>query len=330
LGNTLAASMGIDWKGLCNVSYTWRRASNVAQPPSFIHTFAANCIPGIGKDRMLYLYGSYSLINSAENDNHGKMATMLAFGSTTLPNKQTLSLSVTGMGQWYPSQSIEHPMPVMDVDDVTKAADGTVVHYYRDRPSDTIPPTNPVRTLAEYLSNADTIPIREFYPGTNYIVSCDFDYSVPLPWRLTGSLGAGYLLQKFAQPYEWYTITPQTSDDYSDWEILYFYVPDTLYAARNRKDGELYFDLKPHTASGSIVDIFSAGPFDITRHTKIRADQTLSARLSLSRDFGRPGNLRLTYQIAKTFSSLSQDAPVKIPVWSQILSFRWTVNLSFR
>jgi hypothetical protein len=328
LGNTLAASMGIDWRGFCNASYTWRKTSNVDQPPSFIHTFAINFFPGIGKDRMLFLYGGYSMMNSTENTNHGKMATLLAYGSANFPNKHTFSLSVTGTGQWFPSQSIEYPMPMLDVDDVTKAP-GAVVHYEANDPSTPIPGDDPIHSLDNYRNNAwaNLTYFEEFYPGTNYLLTSDCDYALPLPWRLTGILGVGYLLQRYAQPYVWYSINPQKSEDYSHWE--YQYQIDSLWVAHNRKDGQYYLSQEPIPGSGFIADTFSTSPYDILQ-AKIRTDQTISARIGISRDFGRPGNLRLTYQISKTFSTLSQEAPVKIPVWSQNLSFRWVVNLSFR
>jgi hypothetical protein len=327
LGNTTALSVGINWKVRCELNYSWRRVSNVAQPPSFIHTIGMNFLPADDKKGTLFFYGGYSILSSEESANQGSMATVLAYGAAHLPGKRTLTLSLNGTGQWYSGQLIEYPLSVMDVDDVTKAPD-RVIHYYTYDPSTPIPTKFPPLTLTDYSLNTTFLMVEQYFPGDNYFLSSDAEYALPLPWSLRGSVGLGYLLQWFAQPYVWYTITPTATDDYSSWEQAY--QSNSLWLAYNRKDGKYYLALEPKTASGFIADTFSAGPINITRHSKIRADQTIAARIGISRDFGRLGNLRLTYQASKTFSTLSGDPPVQIPDWTQSLSFRWAVNLSFR
>jgi hypothetical protein len=323
IGKNLSLSGDISFGSLFGISYTWRRSDAVQGQVDFMHDFSINKIISADKwDAMLF--GDFSLSNSYNKDYSGKYGMFYAYFDRQLSNKNTIISSFIASAQWFKPVSLNYKIPIMYVDDVTKAP-GAVVHYYKDSLSKPIPPDNPTQTLSDYKSNVDLLSLQQIIPSTSYNFSSQFSYQIPIIWKMNVSFSFEYSLLWYPQAFKWYQFYSNVSLD--EWQ--YVYNSGLLWGAYNMKDKKFYFATEPEAGSGQIQDLFSAGPVYVDIEEKIRVDNSISFSLGLAKNMGRFGSLNLATKFWKNYSTLPKDAQVSIPDRGINVSLDYSINVSF-
>jgi hypothetical protein len=125
-------------------------------------------------------------------------------------------------------------------------------------------------------------------------------------------------IRYYPRPVEWYRVDQRFQQN----------VPVAL----SRKEGRYYaLTSLPDTEFRNRGFIFIPETFDLDnpltyeKRSRIRVDRMLSVNVSLTKTFGYLGSVTLGGFGARTWSTLSDEAPLDIPTWSWGVSLGWRV-----
>jgi hypothetical protein len=198
---------------------------------------------------------------------------------------------------------------VIFVDDVSKSAP---THYRNGTFSDSLPAGSPITRFARYIEARDS---TEFTcPQDALTLRPHAAFGWPLPGGFGAEVNVAYSFVYHPSPYRWMELggaepVPGDSVEFRGYAL-------------NRADG-LYYRAFLDSRSGGMSEAYGSVP--LVKKTRHRVDHRHAAGFSLRRPTRSFGSFTLDFEVERTFSTLSDRAPVWIPEWEYGVAFRWSL-----
>lgn len=198
---------------------------------------------------------------------------------------------------------------VIYVDDVGRERP---THFSDSTFKDTLA-ANSRSTFLQYTSNKGSNSFATVSPQGFLTALPNLGYSFPLPFSLSGEIGAHYMFTVFPQPYAWSQapLPAGFAGSAGGFRGL----------ALNRADGRRYAALLIQQ-DGGFREVY--GPSPVRRVERVRVDQQAGADLSLRRRLARWGTLILDGTVKRNWSTVSGIAPIWIPKWEMGAAMKWS------
>lgn len=202
---------------------------------------------------------------------------------------------------------------VIYVDDVGKPRP---VHFSDSTFQDTLA-ANSRGTYLQYTSNKGTGAFATVSPQGFVTALPNLGYSFPLPFSLSGEIGAHYVFTVFPQPYAWSQAPLPAGSAAGAGAVTRF-----RGLALNRADGRRYAAELAVLATGGFSEAYGLSP--LRRVERIRVDQQAGADISLRRRLGRWGTITLDGAVKRNWSTVAVIAPIWIPEWDMGAAMKWS------
>ena len=198
---------------------------------------------------------------------------------------------------------------VIYVDDVGKE---NPTHFRDSTFQDTLA-ANSRSTYLQYTSNKGSNAFATVSPQGFVTALPNVGYSFPLPFSLSGEIGAHYVFTVFPQAYAW-SQAPLPAEFAGGGGFRGL--------ALNQADGKRYAAELAVLPSGGFSEAY--GPSPLRRVERIRVDQQVGVDLSLRRRLGRWGTVILDGTVKRNWSTVSVIAPIWIPEWDMGAAMKWS------
>ena len=158
------------------------------------------------------------------------------------------------------------------------------------------------------------VSITKVLPSQYFSVNPQMQVHLPLRSGFSIGFDCSWRLDWYPQPYEWDNIP-----------LSYFNTSDQYCLLFNRSDSSLYGvttlpGIQYQSGALSFVPEITSS---FSHESLKRIDNTLGTSIMMGREWQRAGSIRILGSISKTWSTLSDHAPIDIPDWSWSFGLSW-------
>jgi hypothetical protein len=287
-----------------------------------------------------YMSGGYEIEVGASLATENRKTWLLGYLDESIGTGKGFSFLFVASGFFaQPVRQDARGYQVMYVNDVRAA---TVVHL-RDSAGAMVPIErvfSSSATVKDYkIKSVPLLFDYKVFPQDQLQLNGGVSYFFPLRYRLTAGVSAGASCTYYPQRFEW------SESWIADNEAIIDPATGMKRVAYSFKDGNYYGVKTLAPEADNIIDWsafreeYSSAPLFVRHFVKRRVDVSPSLALSLRRDFGVFGSLRVKGEVAKNFSTIKKasiagwtisdvEAPFSIPDRSWAVSLVWNYSFS--
>ncbi len=220
----------------------------------------------------------------------------------------SLSFSIAGSKLQLVDFDLDHAVPVMYVEDISKP---NPVHFEDSSFRVALQGSSAQVRFQTFSTKVGSHNVLVTSPQRIQMVAPRLSYRFPMVFDLSGEGGGRYELQDYPEPYIWEEVSLSENLKSGDYQSLAF----------NQKDGK-YYGAIMRIENGALREYFSEQPIHL--HKEHRIDQRWALFLAIRWSSSRYGKLALEGSQGNTVSNMSDLAPVWIPTWQSKIALSWT------